>query len=365
MVRQVDAVMAPVSQASPPAQADDDEHLVRLWLHGKSENTRDAYERDVRAFVDFADAPLQRLVLGHLQSWADHLEGAGLAASTRSRKLSAVKSLLSFGHKVGYLIYNVGAAVGLPKQKDTLAERILPEAAVHRVLAVADAAASGAAGGPGGSFVQRRNALALRLFYASGGRVSELAGLRWRDCVERALERARPTGQVTLYGKGRKTRRVLLSADTWAVLDGHRQRETARGHARGGHPVLRSRKADADGAPRPLTRQQLWARREGPRPTGWAPRRRLAPLLPARPREPRPRSGRPAPPRPADARPRELADDEPLRPRPARRLVGSIPRCLNVVGCTSGLSGAFVNDSRKEQATICSARTKLHSASCH
>ena len=246
MARQSGVVSAPV------AQADDDGHLVRLWLHGKSANTRDAYDRDVRAFVDFADVPLGRLTLGHLQSWSDALADAGLAASTRSRKLSAVKSLLSFGHKVGYLIYNVGAAVGLPKQKDTLAERILPEAAVHRVLAVADAAAEG------GSSTARRNALALRLFYASGGRVSELAGLRWRDCVERSLERGRPTGQLTLFGKGGKTRRVLLSADTWAVLDAHRQREAARGSAEEDGPVLRSRKADAGGAARPLTRQQLW-----------------------------------------------------------------------------------------------------------
>ena len=255
VVRRAEPLAVTVRQSSglaPVNQADDDEHLVRLWLHGKSANTRDAYERDVRTFVDFADAPLQRLTLDHLQAWSDALADAGLAASTRSRKLSAVKSLLSFGHKLGYLIYNVGAAVALPKQKDTLAERILPEAAVHRVLAVADAAAED------GSFTDRRNALALRLFYASGGRVSELAGLRWRDCVERALERGRPTGQVTLYGKGGKTRRVLLSADTWAVVDGHRQRETTGGVAEGGHPVLRSRKAGVDGAPRPLTRQQLW-----------------------------------------------------------------------------------------------------------
>ena len=180
------------------------------------------------------------------------MEDAGLAASTRARKLSAVKSLLSFGHKLGYLTYNVGAAVSPPKTKDTLAERILPEAAVHRVLAVADGAAVD------GSFVQRRNALALRLFYASGGRVSEIAGLRWRDCVERALERGRPTGQVTLFGKGGKTRRVLLSADTWTALDAHRQREAARGCAEADGPVLRSRKADGDGSARPLTRQQLW-----------------------------------------------------------------------------------------------------------
>lgn len=246
------AVRPSSATARPVAQADDDEHLVRLWLHGKSPNTRDAYDRDVRAFVDFADAPLRRLTLQHVQDWTDALEEAGLAASTRARKLSAVKSLLSFGHKLGYLIYNVGAAVSPPKHKDTLAERILPEAAVHRVLAVADAAAAE------GSFTDRRNALALRLFYASGGRVSELAALRWRDCVERSLERGRPTGQLTLFGKGGKTRRVLLSADTWAVLAAHRQREMLESHAESGGPVLRSRKAGDDGSARPLTRQQLW-----------------------------------------------------------------------------------------------------------
>jgi integrase/recombinase XerD len=255
VVRRVDPSVGIARQSAVGrlvAQADNDAHLVRLWLHGKSVNTRDAYERDVRAFVDFADVPLQRLTLQHVQDWTDVLADAGLAASTRARKLSAVKSLLSFGHKLGYLIYNVGAAVSPPKAKDTLAERILPEAAVHRVLAVADAATED------GSFIDRRNALALRLFYASGGRVSEIAGLRWRDCVERSLERGRPTGQLTLFGKGGKTRRVLLSADTWAVLNAHRQREMARGHAETDGPVLRSRKADAAGAACPLTRQQLW-----------------------------------------------------------------------------------------------------------
>ena len=231
-------------------QADDDGHLVRLWLHGKSPNTRDAYERDVRSFVDFADVPLQRVTLGHLQDWSDRLEADRLAASTRARKLSAVKSLLTFGHRLGYLIYNVGAAVRPPKSKDGLAERILPEAAVHRVLAVADGAAES------GRFVDQRNAVVLRLFYATGGRVSELAGLVWGDCQEREAERGGLSGQVTLYGKGGKTRRVLLSPATWAVLAAHRGREREAGYGGDGEPVFRSRKAG--GGARPLSRQQLW-----------------------------------------------------------------------------------------------------------
>lgn len=239
------------------SQADDDGHLIRLWLHGKSANTRDAYERDVLGFVRFTaegepGVTLGQITLQHVQDWADRLQDAGLATTSRARKLSSVKSLLSFGHKLGHLVYNVGAAVSPPKSKDTLAERILPEVMVHRVLALADAASDE----PDASFVDARNALALRLFYASGGRVSELAGLRWRDCAERAPERGRPTGQITLFGKGDKTRRVLLSADTWEAIERHRQRPDV---VSGGEaPVLRSQKPGTDGSARPLTRQQLW-----------------------------------------------------------------------------------------------------------
>ena len=255
--------LRPVSVADAHG-ADDDAHLIRLWLHGKSPNTRDAYGRDVRAFLESADSelrlPLPHVTLQHVQDWADALAEEGLAPSTRARKLSAVKSLLAFGHRTGYLAFNVGAAVSPPKSKDRLSERILPEAAVHRVLAVADAAAES------GRFTDRRNAVLLRLFYASGGRVSELAALRWEDALERAPERGRPTGQVTLFGKGEETRRVLLSTETWAALMELRVWEAEIGFGTPDAPVFRSTKggdpAHGSGEPprsgRPLSRQQMW-----------------------------------------------------------------------------------------------------------
>ena len=39
------------------------------------------------------------------------------------------------------------------------------------------------------------------------------------DCLERSADYGKKTGQVTLFGKGGKTRRVLLSPATWAVLE--------------------------------------------------------------------------------------------------------------------------------------------------
>lgn len=46
-----------------------------------------------------------------------------------------------------------------------------------------------------------RNRVLLTLLYASGGRVSEVCALKWKDAQDRT-----DGGQVTLFGKGGKTR---------------------------------------------------------------------------------------------------------------------------------------------------------------
>ena len=60
---------------------------------------------------------------------------AELSDASRARKLSAVKSLLSFGHRIGYLPFDVGRPVRLPRIKDTIAERILSEEVVLNMIA--------------------------------------------------------------------------------------------------------------------------------------------------------------------------------------------------------------------------------------
>lgn len=130
-----------------------------------------------------------------------------------------MKSLLAFAQRAGYLVFNVGAAVRLPAQKNTLAQRILPEADVHRTIALEP---------------DVRNRTLLRLLYASGGRVSEVCGLTWRDCQPNG-----DAGQVTLYGKGGKTRAVLLSPATWREL------QSFRAGAAEGEPLFVSRRGGA------------------------------------------------------------------------------------------------------------------------
>jgi integrase/recombinase XerD len=193
--------------------SDNDAHLVDLWLHGRSPHTQRAYRADVARFLAFVASPLATVTLGDVQAFSDSL--AGLAPSSRTRTLAAVKSLLAFAQRTGYLPLNVGAAVKLQQSKDKLAERILSEADVHAMLALE----------PG-----RRNQVLLRLLYIAGLRVSEIVDLKWRDLQPRT-----DGGQVTVFGKGSKTRVVLLPNTIWRELLRFRQ------HARLDDAVFQSR----------------------------------------------------------------------------------------------------------------------------
>ena len=227
----------PLNSPTRASQANDDLHLINLWLHGKSAHAQEAYMRDIEQFVDFVDLPLAAVKLEHLWSWADHLIALDLKPASQARKLAAVKSLFSFGHRVGFLQFNVGAAVNLPSIPDKLSERILPEQDIQRILEVANSL---------------RDRVMLRLFYATGARVSELANLYWGALAERAPIDGRPSGQVTLLGKGNKTRTVRLSPITWAALEELRSMMESSNCAERHHPVFRSRKKG------PLSRQQIW-----------------------------------------------------------------------------------------------------------
>ena len=77
----------------------------------------------------------------------------------------------------------------------------------------------------------QRNAVLLRLLYGAGLRISEACGLAWRDLAARD-----DGGQVSVFGKGGKTRVVLLPVGLWAPL------AALRGDAGADEPVFRSQR---------------------------------------------------------------------------------------------------------------------------
>ena len=150
--------------------------------------------------------------LGDLLAFRDSLTGQ---LSTRNRRLIAVKSLLSFAQQTGYLPFNVGAALPLHPIKTTVAERILDEAEVARLID----RTTGRNHAHPQALLRLRNA-GLRALRAE---VARSVGSR----------RCRPGHALR---QGREDAGRLDPAKTWAVL------QELRGHWGEDDPVFRSRK---------------------------------------------------------------------------------------------------------------------------
>jgi integrase/recombinase XerD len=197
-----------------PPQATSDAGMIALWLGNyRSPNTRGAYGSDVQAFARVVGKPLRETTLHDVQAFAASI--GDMAPATVARRLSSVKSLVGFAHRLGYLAFDVAAPVQLPAIKDDLAQKILTEWQVQRMLELER---------------HPRNAAVLRLLYSSGMRVSELCGLCWRDLLERD-----EGGQITVLGKGGKTRAILLPPPIWIRI------RALRGAAEPDGPVFLSR----------------------------------------------------------------------------------------------------------------------------
>lgn len=205
-----------VVPADATRQADSDGQLIALWLHGRPDHTQRAYQAEVDRFVLYTDKPLRSVKLVDLQTFAKHLGESGLKPSSIHRAMSAIKSLFAFGFRLGYFQFDVGRALKIPGFRDQLTERILSEAEVLRIISLEP---------------NPRNRAILLTLYAGGFRVSEVCSLKWRHLQERDL-----TGQITVFGKGDKTRTVLMPRSVWEAL------QTLQQDASADAPVFRSRK---------------------------------------------------------------------------------------------------------------------------
>ena len=185
------------TDAAVPILGADDFRLIDLWLHGRPSTTQRSYRSEIDRFLARQGKPLHQATLGDLQAYADSLNAAGLKPATRRRVLAATKSLFAFGHRLGYLPYDTARPLRLPPLRDTLAERVIDESSLLRMIDLEPSP---------------RNAALIALMYGAGLRVSEAVAVRWRDLQARSNGQ----GQVTVFGKGGKTRTILLPAGVFA-----------------------------------------------------------------------------------------------------------------------------------------------------
>lgn len=183
-----------------------DQQIFRLWLDSKrSEHTRRSYARDIQIFNAFlvrtSDVPLGLgdVTVRHVESFREDLERSGVPPRTASRRLSAVKSLLTFAQQTGYLHFNVGTVVKLPAFEHDLADRILSESEVSALIYAAP---------------EGRSRVLVRFLYYTGCRVAEAVRVRFEHLSvhgERFV--------VRLFGKGSRTRYVPIPLEIRRTLE--------------------------------------------------------------------------------------------------------------------------------------------------
>ena len=185
-------------QSNCMQQADNDDMLIELWLHGRSPHTQRAYRQDIDLFLDYVDKPIREITLSDLQAFSDSLFQKDLAHSSVKRTLWGIKSMFSFAAKLQYISFNVGLPLKLPATKDCLSERILSEEEVHTII---------------DSIENDRDRLIVKTLYYTGLRISELVSLKWKDFQFR-----NEGGQLTYLGKGGKTNTIMIPQHLWDEL---------------------------------------------------------------------------------------------------------------------------------------------------
>ena len=169
------------------------EHLV--VERGASPNTVRAYSADLARYLDWAQrSGIDPITLTHRQmrAYLVELDRAGYAKRTIARRLSAVRSMFAYLLVEGLAASDPSSVLATPKTPSRL-PRIVSNEALEALLSAPDSST------PSGL----RDSAILELLYATGARVSEIAGLTL-GAVDL------PQRQLTLMGKGAKERLVPM-----------------------------------------------------------------------------------------------------------------------------------------------------------
>jgi integrase/recombinase XerC len=162
-------------------------HTVRAYESDVSQFLRHAA---ARARVDLAALEPAHVGRDALRSFLGEVYRRGHSRATAARKLASVRTFFRYLRREGVLDVDAAALVATPRREVKIPVH-LSEAEMERLVT------SPADDGP----LQRRDRAILELFYASGLRLGELAGL---DVGDVNL----PQQMVRVLGKGRKERLV-------------------------------------------------------------------------------------------------------------------------------------------------------------
>jgi len=161
---------------------------------GLSRNSRMAYERDLRKYLDYLaseNKTIDEADSDFITAFLDHLKKIGLSPASRARNISALRSFYKFLLLEGYLSENIASDIDSPVKIKYLPD-VLSIEEIEKILSFPDDSPTG-----------KRDRLIIELLYSAGIRVSELVGL---DVGDVDID----SGYLTCTGKGSKQRVVPL-----------------------------------------------------------------------------------------------------------------------------------------------------------
>ncbi len=207
------AVNISSSAPDPDYSSDDrDARVIGMFLSTKkrrSEKTAEVYHGVIQEFFRFLKyKPMNSISYEDLVVYSEFLAQPDpmrrpvlLAVNTQNRKISTIKSLFKYAMRIGYLPFNPAEPLETQRVNTRIAQRLVDGNELERLLSAA---------GRRGTLHQ----LVIFFFACTGCRVSELAGLNWKDFYFAA------GGQVgvNIHGKGHKERQLKINDSLWNLI---------------------------------------------------------------------------------------------------------------------------------------------------
>jgi tyrosine recombinase XerC len=177
-----------------------------------SPHTVISYENDLTAFLDFCaeqdsieieDVNIHSITRLTIRLWLGELSEAGMAKSTISRKVAALRSFFKYCFKRGHIEKNP-AHLLVASKKDRPLPKTVNSADIERMMESIG----------NDSATLRQDKALLELFYGTGIRLSELINLNLSQVDLR-------NNQISVIGKGNKQRIVPLGKKAINALKEH------------------------------------------------------------------------------------------------------------------------------------------------
>ncbi len=177
-----------------------------------SPHTITSYENDLSSFLNFCaqqesmeieNVQVKSITRLTIRLWLGELSEQGMAKSSISRKVAALRSFFKYCFKRGYIEKNPAHLLVVPKKDRTL-PKIVNSADIERMM---DSISLDSASG-------RQDKALLELFYGTGIRLSELINLNQSQVDLQ-------NNQISVIGKGNKQRIVPLGKKAVKALKDH------------------------------------------------------------------------------------------------------------------------------------------------